>query len=83
MPLDQSAASILGLFQKKEQRFCPFWRNEEDFRGTKTAESAPNSGALWGGHFYYKTWLEMRFLAKMLAEDQSNATNIYPTCARR
>ena len=30
-----------------------------------------------GGHFYYKTGLEMRFLAKMSAADRSNAIYIY------
>ena len=53
--------------------------NEEDLRGTKIA---PNFGAIfffWGGgaHFYYKTWLKLRFLPKMLAADRSNATYIY------
>ena len=49
MPLDQSAAYIWGLFQKKNSVFGPFWGNEEDLRGTKQAKFAPNFGALLGG----------------------------------
>ena len=51
LPLDQSAAYILGLFQKKISVFGPFGGNEKDLRGTKRAKIAPNVGAfsLWGG----------------------------------
>ena len=71
-PSDESAAYALGLYQKKNSVVLPLG-NEEDLRGTKQAKSAPSFGALLGGHFYYKTGFKMRFLAKMLAADKSNA----------
>ena len=74
LPLDQSAANILGLFQKKNSFILPFWGTEEDLRGTSNAKIAPNFGTLLGGHVYCKTGLNMRFLAKVLAAVQSNAT---------
>ena len=62
-----------GPVSKEKPRFGPFGGNEEDLRGTKNAKIAPNVGALFGGHYYYKIVLEMRFIAKMLAADRSNA----------
>ena len=53
--------------QKKSSIFCPSWGNEEDLRGTKKANIAPNFGTYFRGHFDYKTWLKMRCLAEMLA----------------
>ena len=44
--LYQSAAYILGLFQKKHSVFGPVGGNEEDLRGTKKTKIAPNFGAL-------------------------------------
>ena len=65
-----------GCFKRKTA-FCPFWGHEEDLRGTKKANIAPNFAALLLGNFYYKTGAKMRFLAKMLAADQSNAIFAY------
>ena len=48
LPLDQSAAYILGLFQKKNSVLGPFWGNEDDLRGTKNPKIAPNFGTLFG-----------------------------------
>ena len=77
VPLDQSAAYILGLFQKKNSFFCAVWGNEEDLRGTKNTKIAPNFGPLFWGHFHYKTGLNLRVSAKMLAADQSNFFFVY------
>ena len=48
-PLDQSAAYILGLFQKKNCVLGPLGGNEEDLRGTKKTKTAPKFGALFWG----------------------------------
>ena len=47
--------------------------NEEDLRGIKEANVAPNFGCTFGGAFFTINWLRMRFLAQMLAADWSNA----------
>ena len=41
--------------------------------GEQKCKIVPNLGALFVGHFYYKIGLKIRYLAKMLAPDQSNA----------
>ena len=73
--IDQSAAYILGLCQKKNSVFLPFVGKEEDLRGSKITKIAKI--ALFWVHVYYGIGLKMRFLAIMLATDQSNAPYVY------
>ena len=63
LPLDQSAAYILGLFQKKNSRLLPFLEEMKKIWGEQKIQR---------GAFFYKTG-KMRFAAKVLAADQSNA----------
>ena len=68
-------AGNFGPVPKAKQRsFALLGGNEEDWRGTIKAKIAPILVHFFGGHFYFKAGLGMRFLAKMLAADQSNAT---------
>ena len=82
-PLDQSAAYILGLLQRKNSIFAFFSifaiLGEKKKIGGEQKKIAPNFGALFGGggDFYYKTGLKMGFLAKMLAADRSSAEKFY------
>ena len=49
LPLDQSAAYILGLFQKKNSVLGPFGGNAEDFRGPKKNKNCTKFWCASGG----------------------------------
>ena len=72
MPLDQSAAYILGLFQKKKTAFWALLGEMKKIRGEQKKQKVHQILVHFlGGHFNYKIGLKMRFLAKMLAADRS------------
>ena len=74
MPLDQSAAYILGLLQKRNSVFGPFWGNEEDLREQRKQKLHQLLVHFWGGGpFLLENWAKHEILAKMSAADRSNA----------
>ena len=63
-----------------ENKLLPFFEGKyEDWEGSKKEKKMHKTSVhFFGGHYYYKTGEMMRFLAKMLAADHSNAKDTYP-----
>ena len=62
LPLDQSRPTFWASFKS-------LGGNEEDLRATKMQKLHQILVQFFGGHFYYKIWGILRFLAKMLAAE--------------